>query len=70
MKNYSLLQSLAKTKNNNEVMFKQMQDEIKQALNLGYNAKDIWQKLHEDNKFLGSYTTFLSYARKISNNKD
>jgi len=67
MKNYDLLQGLAE-KHNNAVMFKLMQAEIIEALNLGYSAKDIWQKLHVDKKFLGSYTTFLSYVRKSKNN--
>jgi|GEM_PF-6695541 len=66
--NYSLLNTLKKFKskrNNNLAMFNSARDEVIGALNLGYSAKDIWQGLRQDRKFLGSYATFLRLMNEV-----
>jgi len=66
--NYSLLNTLKKVKskrNNNLAMFNSAHDEVIGALNLGYSAKDIWQGLRQDRKFLGSYATFLRLMNEV-----
>ena len=50
--------------------FLSQKEEIQQASAAGWRIKTIWQTLHDEGLFTGTYETFLGYFRKfISNSK-
>ena len=46
-----------------KVFFMAQKNEIEQAMKKGCSVLSIWEVLHEDKSFEGSYKTFCKYVR-------
>lgn len=56
--------------NRNMALFLAQQEEIRQALDDGWNVKTVWHTLHKEGKFPATYCCFLFYVKKFIREKD
>lgn len=56
--------------NRNMALFLAQQEEIRQALDDGWNVKTVWHTLHKEGKFPATYCCFLLYVKKFIREKD
>lgn len=78
-KQKSLVERLAKNASNsatkksfysNQVVFLNNLEDIKQALAVGWRAKNIWEQLYNEGIFTSTYSCFTVYLRKFIYNED
>ncbi len=61
--------NLEKIKNSGKVAFLKNKDDIKEAIQEGWSAKDIWRDLKEKKKLDFSYQMFMRYTSKYIKNE-
>jgi len=62
--------SRAKSRNKNRIAFLAVQEEVLEALDVGWSVKAIWNTLHEEGKIEMTYETFTVYVRRYIRDGD
>jgi hypothetical protein len=68
-KNASLIDKLSKNPLPGRVQFLSQKDEIKAAIDKGFDGKAIWTELINEKKITISYSVFMTYVRSIIQSK-
>jgi len=62
--------SLSKIRDKNRIAFLAIQEEVSDALDVGWSMKAIWNTLHEEGKIEMTYETFTVYVRRYIRDGD